>query len=310
MRYVFNLVVAGSFCLTQMASAQQTFAARQQSADSTVAILRGDGIVEPFATWRGNRWQSTTRKDLSDLEWRQPHFYLAGADSVETLWIGTPVEFDPDGMNGGSGFISSFSGSDPGFNGSFPKPKAGVVLNWMGDMVRFRELTEKERTSLLNEALIGEIFRAKEDTLVLASRHHQRSSGDVYTQDGVPVDASMRESMVVEVMKAEISDRLLSGKRYIFFSATRTYPGSECASKAFLQAWVVSLDDSDSIFPVSFSVADCDGKGGAPWVTPLLVFSSGVGGRIYAAAELSYYEGEGRQLYEFSKDGVAALFNE
>ena len=75
-----------------------------------------------------------------------------------------------------------------------------------------------------------------------------------------------------------------------------------------LQGWVVIGAETSTVFPLPLSVGDCDGKGLVPWMEPLLVFK--LRGRHFAAAALSYYEGEGSQLYEFTKSGVVSQFQE
>lgn len=278
----------------------------QESPEYVIGVLRYDGIVEPFASMKNSTWKSISDHDLNYIAWKQPSFYFyTNSDSVEKLNIGTQVIFDPGGMNSGKGFISSFSNSSPGHNCCYPKPKAGLVLNWKTQQAKFVNSDSLHPSFHPQEAnKIKQIFRSSEKEYVNKS-HQYENDGKLYVYPGIPVSEESRDSLEIGIHH-KITDQSFQGKRYLYFNAERDYPSTGCGSSfGKLKGWGMINNGRLKLIKHSYSVGDCDGKGLDAYIEPHIAFE--LQDKVYIGITLSYYEGEGRQLFEVSNDNLKPL---
>lgn len=278
----------------------------QERPEYVIGVLRYDGIVEPFASMHDSTWQSISDRDLNYLSWQQPSFYFyISQDSVEKLHIGTQVIFDPNGMNRGKGFISSFSNSSPGQNCCYPKPKAGLVLNWKAEQAIFIKTDSLQYIYPQKASRIKQLFRSSEQENIDNNRQFE-FEGESYVSPSIPVHKSLRDTLEIKI-QYKITDHPIQGKRFFYFNARRSYPFLGCPSLGELQGWGIINNNKLKLIRQSYTVGDCDGKGLGPSISPHLAFE--LHGKIYVGTILSYYEGEGRQLFEVVKDSFIPLLS-
>lgn len=209
-------------------------------------------------------------------------------------------------MNRGKGFISSYSKSRPGQNCCYPKPKAGLVLNWKTQQAKFVEPDSLQPPYHPQGASkIKQLFRSSEQEYINERRSFEHE-GKSYVNPGIPVSKSSRDTLEITI-QYQITDQPIQGKRYLYFSASRSYPVLGCTGLGKLQGWGIVNNNKLKLIRQSFSVGDCDGKGLGTFIEPHLAFEQH--NNVYIGTTLSYYEGEGRQLFEVFEDSLKPLLS-
>lgn len=299
MYYCHTLARVVLLCLLCTLSSFYTIlqAQNQDHSIRSIAIVRGDGIVSPFGIYSAEGgWQPLEMSDFYDLEYEQPEWYFQPEpDSLRILATGTPVVYDPDGMNSGYGFLSSLPVEGFGSNNVFPRHKLGIAFSWDHPHIIF-EPVEKEQLAEGIKSLMKDSLVARENDFL--------KSDDASWLPDIPRNESERDSISIRV-SAIATKEMVGDVRVSFVSSTRRYP--DCGPIFDFQGWVIESGEDAYFIKNDFGIGDCDGKMLPPTIKPHVAFH--MNDKLYVGAEVWLYEGEEYRLFEIGPKGEKILID-
>lgn len=281
------------------------FTYAQTSSIHILSFLRYDGIVVPMASMEAEEWRNIRKNDLEYLEKQKPAFYYYSEYGVEKLSIDSLVYLDWEAA-APYGFSSSYSQSEPTDNCCYPQRYDGGAFSWQtSPPIPFLGLNERDSSFASYDSLVVNEVNAQEVAYIDTGKAYERDNE--FYSNGIPVRKSLRDSLQLEI-KYLYTSKPIDGREVVFFTANKRYPAKVCGMGMKLEGWIIKTSKELLIQNRSYSTGDCDGKGYDSSMNPYFAFV--LNGKVYIAAVIAFYEGEGKQLFELGKDRIIPLLKE
>jgi hypothetical protein len=297
--------LAGCALFASLASAPEL-----PPATFTLAILRRDAIVIPFATYDGKRWKDHWREPSKDVDvpinlrsvpaqWWGPGGPIdawqvwVGANPPRTVHVRQPDWFQTH-CSKQVGLRTDYQPSQwPPGSEAQPYPKDGLAVSPPQPVEAIETPTSDspERKSMA-DALRG-AFAAREDVALERAR-----------LDGSPVRASRKD---LEALPITVEALYAFGatRRVYWVEAVREYKqGGACAAVVFGSGWFVRNFGRSAFADFDVSIVPCD-RDGLSYMLPLGVMPLAQG--LYWIAQWSGWDHEEYDILEIGARSIAPV---
>jgi hypothetical protein len=281
--------------------------AAARDAAFTVAVLRRDGIVVPFATFDGRNWSShwphpavelTVPINLESVPrgWWGPtgplaswEAWVVGTDERQTIHAGQPDWIDVHCLRQ-IGLRTDYHAAEfPPPPQEQPYPKDGLAVSPPQPIERVRSLPPAGTEASGMNAALQEAFNKAEGRTARKFNH--------------PMKASVRERITptIEAIYAH------GGEPSVYYvESRREYraPGEDCPLVAFGTGWFVRENGTWRSLSMAVDALNCDRRGGS-YMMPLGVVRAGT--RVFWLAQFSGWDHERYVVVEPRARSVDAL---
>ena len=284
-----------------------------ENAPFTVAVLRRDGLISPFAAFDGKEWSAPWPSSLQFLDLpisldAIPGKWWGKAGQVQTmsLWIdggprGTVRLLRPMMMTPMCAarltLLSDYrSGQPVPPLSEQPYPKDGLAVSGSPHLERIEVVDPASPDSMRAATLLADAFAKAEDEAIRQ-----------FTDWKHPLTKARRRTVPIAVEALYRAPMDESGWTASYVEAVRRYePGPEddgCGLVTFAGGWVLTGPQARNVTRLSARVTYCDRKG-VTFMLPLALARAA--GRSYWIYQLSGYDREGYAVVRPTSKGVRA----
>lgn len=269
----------------------------QSKKDLTVAIVRADGIIVPYAHYNDSTWQRVTDVyDLAGWDGLATWYFTSPQNETEVLYAGTIVEFDLEGMNPGIGMISTLFPKKV-LGNSYPRPKVGAALTDNIPFAQFIPVDDSSEWKSLH-SFVSKALSEQEGQFVANNLDLAEEKNGIRSVNGIPVNKDIREKTVLR-LSISVTDSSLQGIQLYQFNASRKYDNG-CGPYPVLEGWIAK--ENGEYFFVNepgeyFSLMWCSENKGKLYFDYYGAFEWE--GSILIPTQVIPWEGEEHQLIEY-----------
>lgn len=256
-------------------------AVAQEGRPLYVGLVRGDGIVVPFAAFDDT---GVIDWDPRDLWWIDTWYFFGRDGSTAELRVGATVEI-PEDWYDTWGQMTDLSPRD--FEpGAYPVKRVGIALSHPRELIGFERMEEADG---LRERL-AESLRPVFDRLEAA--------------EAARIPAELDAVGPAEIESIDAAALAATGDSIFYVSAERRYSKPDhpsCFGSSLLYTWVLGRGKKLELLDPRFFVTDCDYRE-VRWLDPLGVLE--VGGRTFVLVEEYGWEQTERYVLELTAAGL------